>query len=81
MCTAHHQFEANARLFGATTSYDENLYTTRIDRSDPAYKRKEAEAARIAREIENTEVDNLHMHKIPSTGDTQSAGLFLRRTS
>ncbi|KAL1964269.1 hypothetical protein VTN77DRAFT_7089 [Rasamsonia byssochlamydoides] len=55
------QFEANERLFGATTSYDENLYTTRIDRSDPSYKRKEAEAARIAREIENSETDNPHV--------------------
>ncbi|KAF5863023.1 hypothetical protein ETB97_010831 [Aspergillus alliaceus] len=55
------QFEANARLFGATSSYDENLYTTRIDRSDPTYKQKEAEAARIAQEIQNTDVDNAHM--------------------
>ncbi|GMF69071.1 unnamed protein product [Aspergillus oryzae] len=57
------QFEANARLFGATSSYDENLYTTRIDRSDPTYKQKEAEAARIAREIETTDVDNAHMRE------------------
>lgn len=57
------QFEANKRLFGATTSYDENLYTTRIDRSDPLYKQKEAEAARIAREIENSETDNPHVRE------------------
>ncbi|KAL2794201.1 hypothetical protein BJX66DRAFT_304256 [Aspergillus keveii] len=57
------QFETNARLFGATSSYDENLYTTRINRSDPAYKQKEAEAARIAREIETTEVDNAHVRE------------------
>lgn len=57
------QFEANARLFGATSSYDENLYTTRIDRSDPSYKRKEAEAARIAREIESSDTDNVHMRE------------------
>ncbi|KAK2760843.1 hypothetical protein FQN54_002082 [Arachnomyces sp. PD_36] len=55
------QFETNARLFGATSSYDENLYTTRIDRNDPSYKRKEAEAARIAREIESSETDNVHL--------------------
>ncbi|KAL4888449.1 hypothetical protein BDV59DRAFT_206148 [Aspergillus ambiguus] len=59
--TGWDQFEANARLFGATSSYDENIYTTRIDRSDPTYKQKEAEAARIAREIEGTEVDNAHV--------------------
>ncbi|RAK82363.1 putative PAB1 binding protein (Pbp1) [Aspergillus fijiensis CBS 313.89] len=57
------QFEANARLFGATSSYDENIYTTRIDRSDPAYKLKEAEAARIAREIEGTNTDNVHVRE------------------
>lgn len=55
------QFEANERLFGATTSYDENIYTTRINRNDPRYKKKEAEAARIAREIEGTATDNPHM--------------------
>jgi LsmAD domain len=57
------QFEANARLFGATTNYDENIYTTRINRNDPLYKRKEAEAARIAREIEGTATDNPHMRE------------------
>ncbi|KAL2832040.1 hypothetical protein BDW59DRAFT_114728 [Aspergillus cavernicola] len=57
------QFETNAKLFGATSSYDENLYTTSIDRSDPAYKQKEAQAARIAREIENSEIDNAHVRE------------------
>lgn len=58
------QFAANASLFGATTSsYDENIYTTRIDRSDPDYKRKEAEAARIAREIEGSQTDNPHLRE------------------
>ena len=57
------QFEANERLFGATTSYDENIYTTRIDRSDPSYKRKEAKAAQIAREIESSEPDNPHVRE------------------
>jgi hypothetical protein len=61
--TGWDQFEANERLFGATTSYDENIYTTRIDRSDPSYRRKEAEAARIAREIENSEADNPHLRE------------------
>lgn len=57
------QFEANARLFGATTSYDENLYTTRINRNDPSYKKREAEAARIAREIEGTQSENPHLRE------------------
>ncbi|KAJ5587814.1 SM domain found in ataxin-2 [Penicillium hispanicum] len=68
------QFEANERLFGAKTNYDENLYTTRIDRSDPSYRQKQVEAARIAREIEGSDVDNPHMREerglvAPDTGD------------
>ncbi|GLA10155.1 hypothetical protein AnigIFM60653_001799 [Aspergillus niger] len=61
--TGWDQFEANARLFGATSSYDENIYTTRIDRSDPTYKQKEADAARIAREIEGATTDNAHVRE------------------
>ncbi|KAI5285344.1 hypothetical protein KEM52_002484, partial [Ascosphaera acerosa] len=57
------QFAANERLFGARSTYDENLYTTRIDRSDPNYHRKAAEAARIAREIESGDVSNTHMRE------------------
>uniref|UniRef100_A0A093VW94 PAB1-binding protein 1 n=1 Tax=Talaromyces marneffei PM1 TaxID=1077442 RepID=A0A093VW94_TALMA len=61
--TGWDQFEANARLFGATTSYDENIYTTQINRNDPLYKKKQAEAARIAREIEGTATDNPHLRE------------------
>ncbi|PYI03332.1 putative PAB1 binding protein [Aspergillus sclerotiicarbonarius CBS 121057] len=70
--TGWDQFEANARLFGATSSYDENIYTTQIDRSDPAYRQKEADAARIAREIEGTTTDNAHVREergLASTDD------------
>jgi len=68
------QFEANERLFGARTNYDENIYTTQIDRSDPAYRQKQAEAARIAREIEGQDHDNPHMREerglvAPDSGD------------
>jgi hypothetical protein len=57
------QFEANNRLFGASSTYDENLYTTQIDRSAPSYSRREADAARIAREIERTTSTNAHMRE------------------
>jgi hypothetical protein len=68
------QFEANERLFGAKTNYDENIYTTRIDRSDPTYREKHAEAARIAREIEGQDHENAHMREerglvAPDSGD------------
>ena len=32
---AWNQFEVNERLFGLTTDYDENIYTTTIDKSQP----------------------------------------------
>ncbi|KAL5043642.1 hypothetical protein BDW71DRAFT_115795 [Aspergillus fruticulosus] len=78
------QFETNARLFGATSSYDEDMYTTRIDRSDPMYKRKEAEAARIAREIENSDTDNAHVREerglqAPDAGDEEDKYSGVRR--
>ena len=46
------QFKANEQMFGVKSDYDENIYTTRIDRNSPQYASKEREAERIAREIE-----------------------------
>jgi len=57
------QFATNSQLFGAQSTYDENLYTTAIDRSAPSYKRREAEAARIAREIESQTSGNSHVRE------------------
>lgn len=55
------QFAANEALYNVRSDYDENLYTTAIDRSDPNYRRREAEAARIAREIERSAPVNAHI--------------------
>ena len=55
------QFEANAQKFGLKSDYDENIYTTRIDRSNPLHRQREAEAERIAQEIEGGSTDNSHM--------------------
>ncbi|ORY37211.1 hypothetical protein BCR33DRAFT_721572 [Rhizoclosmatium globosum] len=57
------QFATNESLFGVETDFKEEMYTTVIDKSDPAFKRKEAEAARLAREIESgfRDTDNIHM--------------------
>ncbi|KAI5300349.1 hypothetical protein KEM56_002527, partial [Ascosphaera pollenicola] len=57
------QFAANERLFGAKSTWDETLYTTKIDRTAPSYNRKAAEAMRIAREIESGDVSNPHMRE------------------
>lgn len=55
------QFEANNRLFGLTTDYNENIYTTTIDKSHPDYQRRYAEADKKAREIEVSVTDNAHI--------------------
>lgn len=57
------QFATNSQLFGAKSTYDENLYTTTIDRSAPSFKRREAEAERIAREIEGSTSTNSHIRE------------------
>lgn len=68
------QFAANEKLFGAKTDYDENIYTTSLDRSSAAYRQKAASAAKIAAEIEGGVIDNPHMREergqvAPDTGD------------
>ena len=57
------QFQANEQLFGVKSDYDENIYTTRIDRSTPDYRQREAEAQRIAREIEGSSANNTHIRE------------------
>jgi PAB1-binding protein PBP1 len=58
---AWNQFEANERLFGLKTDYDENIYTTSIDKSHPDYHKRYAEADRKAREIEGSVANNSHV--------------------
>lgn len=57
------QFQANEQRFGLKTDYDENIYTTSIDKSHPDYRRREAEALRIAQEIEGGVSDNAHLRE------------------
>lgn len=55
------QFAENERLFGVKTDYDENIYTTAIDRSHPQYRERVAAAERKAREIENSTATTAHV--------------------
>lgn len=55
------QFAENEKRFGLTTDYDENIYTTAIDKSHPQYKQRLAEADRKAREIERSATTNSHV--------------------
>jgi PAB1-binding protein PBP1 len=47
------QFAVNEKKFGVTTDFNEDIYTTKLDKSASDFKTKEARAARLAREIEN----------------------------
>ena len=55
------QFAENERLFGLKTDYDENIYTTSIDKSHPQYRERLAAAERKAREIERSAPTTSHV--------------------
>ncbi|MCO5582504.1 hypothetical protein L7F22_036401 [Adiantum nelumboides] len=54
------QFEINKTLFGVESTFDEELYTTKLNRG-PQSRDREKEAWRIAREIEAHGSKNLHL--------------------
>lgn len=54
------QFRANEELFNVQAKFDENLYTTQLDKSS-IDKAKIKEAERLAREIETTASTNIHI--------------------
>ncbi|KAJ9107863.1 hypothetical protein QFC19_002769 [Naganishia cerealis] len=56
------QFATNAALFGASkTTYHEELYTTRLDRTARGFRERERQAERLAREIETGVTENPHV--------------------
>ncbi|KAH8118051.1 hypothetical protein DFH11DRAFT_1572083 [Phellopilus nigrolimitatus] len=55
------QFAANERLFGVRTHFDEDEYTTRLDRSAKDFKERERRAEQIAAEITGTTTTNPHV--------------------
>ncbi|KAG9154962.1 hypothetical protein Leryth_012152 [Lithospermum erythrorhizon] len=54
------QFEVNKTLFGVKSTFDEELYTTRLEKG-PQMRELEKEALRIAREIEGEDTSDLHL--------------------
>lgn len=54
------QFETNRRLFNVSTTFDENLYTKRIDHNSVTAEQL-ARAERLAREIETSATGNIHL--------------------
>ncbi|CAG8493528.1 1861_t:CDS:10, partial [Scutellospora calospora] len=55
------QFAVNEQLFGLTTDYNEEIYTTKLDRSKADYKERERKAINIANEITRESTTNIHM--------------------
>ncbi|KAH8945365.1 hypothetical protein BDL97_12G037600 [Sphagnum fallax] len=54
------QFETNKTLFGVESTFNEELYTTKLERG-PQTREREREAWRIAREIEGQTTRNVHL--------------------
>lgn len=55
------QFAENERLFGLKTDYDENIYTTAINKSHPQYRERKAAADKKAQEIERSTAATAHV--------------------
>ena len=47
------QFAVNEKLFGTKTNYQEELYTTKLDKSGADYRARERKAERLAQEIQS----------------------------
>ncbi len=56
------QFEANEKLYGVKASFDENLYTTQLDKKTLTWN-QQCKAERMAWEIESKESHNPHMRE------------------
>lgn len=65
MCRNWDQFETNEMLFGVKSTFNEELYTTKLERG-PQMKELEKEASRIAREIEGEVTQDLHLAEVLS---------------
>ncbi|KAF8554378.1 hypothetical protein OG21DRAFT_1412629 [Imleria badia] len=55
------QFAVNEQKFGVTTTFDEEVYTTKLDRSAADFKERERKAQRIASEIMGSTTNNPHI--------------------
>jgi len=59
--TSWDQFAVNEKLFGVKTRFDEDAYTTKLDRSAADFKERERKAQRIANEIIGAGTSNPHI--------------------
>jgi len=68
------QFTANEQMFGVTASFDEDVYTTKLDRNAPDFKERERKAQQIANEIMG--VSTLQFRSSPSRVPPSYSTLF-----
>ncbi|KAJ3486449.1 hypothetical protein NLI96_g4251 [Meripilus lineatus] len=55
------QFAVNEKLFGVKAGFDEDAYTTKLDRSAPGFKEREKKAQALANEIMGSTTNNVHV--------------------
>ncbi|KAK0552368.1 poly(A)-binding protein binding protein [Tilletia horrida] len=67
------QFAVNERQFGVRSNYDEDIYTTKLDRSGKDFKERERNAERLAREILNSTTSNPHLAEERNHAATEAA--------
>lgn len=58
--TSWDQFAVNERQFGVKTDFNEEMYTTKLDRSAADYKDRERKAQKLADEILGSTAGNVH---------------------
>ncbi|KAG8961563.1 hypothetical protein FRC00_011864 [Tulasnella sp. 408] len=63
------QFAVNEQLFGVTTDYNEDFYTTKLNKNTSDYKEKERKAQQIADEIQGSASANPHVREERNQGD------------
>ncbi|XP_006459522.1 hypothetical protein AGABI2DRAFT_201859 [Agaricus bisporus var. bisporus H97] len=68
--TAWDQFTVNEQLFGITGGFNEEEYTTKLDRSAADFKERELKAQRIAAEILGTASNNPHIREERNIDDS-----------
>ncbi|RDB26295.1 Uncharacterized protein C21B10.03c [Hypsizygus marmoreus] len=73
--TAWDQFAVNEKLFGVKTQFDENLYTTKLDRSAADFKERERQAQRIANEIIGAATSNPHIAEERNINNVDDSGI------
>lgn len=69
------QFAVNERLYGVKTVYDDDLYTTKLDRSGKDYADRERRAAKVASEILSSAPTNAHVAEERNLATGRAEGL------